>query len=199
MAYRGPKVKLSRRLGVPLTRKAVLVMLQKPYGPGEHGQRRSGRRTEFGRQLLEKQRLKFQYNVSEKQLKKYYDEAKKSKGNTGETLFQLLESRLDAQVLRAGFAPTIYAARQLVIHGHVQVNGKKITYPSYRIMPGTEISIKQKSRGMAVINEAINQTTVPPYLEQTKENYSAKFVKLPERSDIPVECEIARVVEFCSR
>ena len=199
MPYRGPKVKLSRRLGVPLTKKAIIVMLQKPYGPGDHGQRRSGRLSDFGRQLLEKQRLKFQYNVSEKQLRRYYKAASASKGNTGDTLIRLMESRLDALVLRAGFAPTIFAARQLVSHGHIKVNGKKVSYPSYHVKTGTPIQIKEESKNIPIIKDALEQCTPAAYMEVDKANFSAKMIKDPERSEIPVECEVAKVVEFCSR
>ena len=126
MKYTGPKVKLSRALGIPLTPKAMKYMARKPYPPGPHGMRkRHKKQSEFGNQLMEKQRLRAQYNLSEKQLRNYYRAASQEKGNTGENLIQKLESRLDAIILRAGFSPTIYGARQLVNHGHVLVNAKR--------------------------------------------------------------------------
>ena len=199
MSYRGPKVKLSRRLGVPLTNKSALVMVRKPYGPGQHGQRRFGRKSEYGRQLLEKQRLKFQYNVSEKQLVNYYKEATSQKGNAGENLLRLLERRLDAVVLRAGFAPTIYAARQLVSHGHVQVNGKKVNFPSFRVRMEDVVTIKEKSRQIPVVVDSLEQAQQPPYVATEKEKYEAKISRLPNAEEIPIICEVAQVVEYYSR
>jgi len=195
----GAKVRLSRKLGVPLTPKASIVMLHKPYGPGQHGQRRSGRKSDYGRQLLEKQRLKFQYNITERQLRNYYREANQLKGNTGDNLLQILESRLDVAVLRAGFATTIYASKQLVSHGHVQVNDKKVNFPGFRVTDGMQISIKEKSRSVPTIGEAL-QTIVPPaYIEVKKDSFSATVQRKPEREEVPIICEIAQVVEFYSR
>ena len=193
------KVRLSRKLGVPLTPKASIVMLHKPYGPGQHGQRRSGRKSDYGRQLLEKQKLKFQYNLTERQLRNYYREANQLKGNTADNLIHILESRLDVSVLRAGFATTIYAARQLVSHGHIQINAKKVNFPGYRVTQEEEISVKEKSRAIPTIGEALQTIVVPPYVETNKEAFSAKKLRLPEREEVPIICEIAQVVEFYSR
>lgn len=199
MSYRGPKVKLSRRLGVPLTNKAALVMVRKPYGPGQHGQRRFGRKSEYGRQLLEKQRLRFQYNVNERQMVNYYKEATAQKGNAGENLLRLLETRLDALVLRSGFAPSIYAARQLVGHGHVLINDKPVTFPGYKVKTDDLISIKEKSRNIPIIHEALENTSPPPYVEVDKGNFSSKYARVPSGGEIPVICEISQVVEYYSR
>ena len=199
MAYHGPRVKLSRRLGIPLTTKAAKVMVTKPYGPGQHGQRRSARLTDFGTQLLEKQKLKAQYNVNEKQLRRYYQEAKRLKGNTGENLVRLLEQRLDAVVLRSGIAPTIFAARQLVSHGHILVNGQKVNVPSQQVEVGHVVSLREKSRNMQVIIDSLSIAATQPYLEVDRSLFTAKLVKEPSRDEVPVLCEIARVIEFCAR
>lgn len=193
------KVRLSRKLGVPLTPKASIVMLHKPYGPGQHGQRRSGRKSDFGRQLLEKQRLKFQYNISEKQLRKYYKKANAAKGNTADNLVQLLEARLDVAVLRACFATTIYAARQLVSHGHIKVNGKGVNFPSYVIKPGDKISVKEKSQKIPTVGEAVQTLVAPAYVELNKDSFTASIQRIPEREEVPIVCEVAQVVEFYSR
>lgn len=193
------KVRLSRKLGVPLTPKASIVMLHKNYGPGQHGQRRSGRPSDYGRQLLEKQRLKFQYNLTEKQLRNYFLKSSQLKGNTADNLIQLLEERLDIAVLRAGFATTIYSARQLVSHGHIEVDGKKVTFPSCRITEGMKVSVKEKSRKIPTIGEAMQTIVTPPYVEVAKESFTATIQRKPEREEVPVVCEISQVVEFYSR
>ena len=144
--FTGPKVKKSRALGVALTPKAQKYMKNRPYPPGQHGQRRRRRPSDYGVQLLEKQRLRFQYNVSESQLRKAYKQATRMPGSTGDNLVQLLETRMDCLVLRAGLAPTIYAARQYVTHGHFRLNGKKATIPSQRLKVGDVITVREKSQ-----------------------------------------------------
>lgn len=202
MKFRGPKVKLSRKLGVALTPKAVAYMERRPYGPGQHGpgKRSIVPKSEYGRQLLEKQRLRFQYNVSERQLRIYFQKALQAKGQTGELLIQRLEMRLDAMVLRAGFARTIFAARQYVDHGHIEVNGKRVNIPSYRVKPGDVISVKESSKKLAPIVAAMSY--VPegvPYVERDWPNMRATVLRVPERSEIPVICEIDKIVEFYSK
>lgn len=202
MKFIGPKVKLSRKLGIAITPKAVKYMEKRPYPPGQHGPAKGGRppKSEYGKQLLEKQRLRFQYNVSERQMRNYFRKALRSKHATGEMLVQLLESRLDATVLRAGFARTIYAARQFVAHGHIEVNGERVDIPSYRVKPGDVISVRQKSRRLAPILEAM--ASVPPaiaYVERDWANMQATFLRIPPREEIPVICEVEKVVEFYSK
>lgn len=202
MKFIGPKVKLSRKLGVAITPKAVKYMEKRPYPPGQHGPAKGGRppKSEYGKQLLEKQRLRFQYNVSERQMRNYFRKALRSKNATGEMLVQLLESRLDAIVLRAGFARTIYASRQYVAHGHIEVNGERVDIPSYRVKPGDVVSVRQKSRQLAPILEAM--ASVPPaisYVERDWINMQATFVRIPPREEIPVICEVDKVVEFYSK
>lgn len=202
MKFIGPKVKLSRKLGIAITPKAVKYMEKRPYPPGQHGPAKGSRppKSEYGKQLLEKQRLRFQYNVSERQMRNYFRKALRSKNATGEMLVQLLESRLDAIVLRAGFARTIYAARQFVAHGHIEVGGERVDIPSYRVRPGDVVSVKPKSRTLAPILEAMGN--VPPaiaYVERDWINMQATFVRIPPREEIPVICEVEKVVEFYSK
>ena len=200
MNYTGPKVKLSRKLGIRITPKATKVMEHKSSPPGQHGRRkRFPKQSDYGMQLLEKQRLRLQYHISEKQMGNYYDKATRLEGNTAELLVQLLESRLDAVVKRSGFARTIYAARQYVQHGHILVNGKKCDIPSYNVRLTDEISIKEKSRRVECFLEAMRNSAAPPYIEVDKSNFSAKLANIPAKEDIPIQCEVSLVVEYYSR
>ncbi len=198
MSYRGPRAKKSRALGVPLTPKSAIIMEKRPAPPGQHGARRRNR-SDFGAQLLEKQRLKFQYNVSERQLKKYFAKAKRLRGSTGERLLQILESRLDSFVYRAGFAPTVYAARQLVSHGHVEVNGGRVNIPSQLVSLEDVITIREKSKTLLTIKEALGRTTRPSYVETDMEKLTARLSRQPETHEVPIVCSIQAVVEFYSR
>ena len=202
MKFTGPKVKLSRKLGIALTPKAVKYMEKRPYPPGQHGQAKGTRppKSEYGKQLLEKQRLRFQYNVSERQMRNYFRKALRNKGRTGEVMIQMLETRLDAIVLRGGFARTIFAARQYVNHGHIEVNGERVDIPSYRVKTGDIISVREKSRQLAPILEAM--ASVPPaisYVERDWINMRVTFAYLPRREEIPVICEVDKIVEFYSK
>ena len=199
MSYRGPRAKLSRKLGVPLTPKATRVMIRKAYPPGQHGQRRRKAASEYGKQLLEKQKLKFQYNVSEKQLRRYYKKAKAAKGNPADRIVQFLETRLDNIVFRSGLAPTIYAARQLVVHGHIRVNGAKIDKPAYVVTHNDIVSIKEKSKELPIIQEAMGNATHPEYLEVNKEACSTRITRIPLREEVPIICDLQLVIELYSR
>ena len=199
MNFTGPKVKKSRALGVALTPKAQKYMKNRPYPPGQHGQRRRRRPSDYGVQLLEKQRLRFQYNVSESQLRKAYTMATRMPGSTGDNLVQLLESRMDVLVLRAGLAPTIYAARQYVTHGHFRLNGKKATIPSQRLKPGDIITVREKSQKSPIFNELKAGGAVAPYMSADPANYSAKLEYLPPREEVPIICAEHLVVEYYSR
>jgi len=200
MNYTGPKVRVSRKLGLELTPKARKVTAKKNYPPGQHGQtKKRGKQSDYGRQLLEKQRMRLQYNISEKQMRNYYKKAARLVGNTGDLLAQLLETRLDAIIYRAGFATTMYAARQFVGHGHVLVNGKKVNIPSYQVKNNEVVSIKEKSRKLDCFQESIRNAGAPPFIELSKADFSAKLLYLPPREEIPVICEIPLVVEFYSR
>lgn len=200
MNYTGPKVKLSRKLGIELTQKSAKYSTRKPYPPGQHGTaKRRAKQSDYGRQLLEKQRLRLQYNISEKQLRNYYLKASKLTGNTGELLIQQLERRLDAIVYRSGLARSIYMARQLVSHGHILVNGNRVNIPSYSVKVNDVISVKEKSRKNQVIQDAIRSAAPPVYLEISKADFSTKLLHIPAREEIPVICEINLVVEYYSR
>lgn len=197
----GPKVKISRQLGVPLTPKAAKVMEKKPYPPGEHGRTQSFRRklSDYKRQLIEKQKLRAQYNIHERQLRNYYAKANRKVGNTGENLIQLLEMRLDAIVQRGGLAPTIYAARQFVTHGHILVNGKRVNVPAYTVSVGDVISVKPKSQQLPVIQQAIADSQSVPYLALDRNAASVTVLDTPQRDQIPVICDLPLVIEYYSR
>ena len=202
MKYTGPKVKRSRSLGIAITPKAAKVMEKKPYPPGEHGRNTSHgnrRESDYKLQLLEKQRLRAQYNVHERQMKNYYRKARKMKGNTPANLITLMESRLDALVLHGGLASTIYAARQFVNHGHIKVNGRKVDIPSYRVKPDDVISVKEKSQKLTVFTEASENAHAPEYLTFSAEDMSITYNRFPERHEIPVICELSKVIEYYSR
>lgn len=200
MNYTGPKVKLSRKLGIELTQKAAKYTSKKPYAPGQHGaMKRRAKQSDYGRQLLEKQRLRLQYNVSEKQMRNYYKKATKLTGNTGEILVRLLETRLDAMIYRAGLARSIYMARQLVGHKHVTVNGNILNIPSYQVKVNDVIGIKPSTRKNEIIQDSIRSSAPPEYIELSKADFSAKLISLPAREVVPVQCEISLVVEYYSR
>jgi len=199
MNFNGAKVKKSRSLGVALTPKAERIMKKRPNPPGAAGNQRRRRKSEYGIQLLEKQRLRFQYNVGETYLQRMFEKASRMPGVTGENLIGLLESRLDALVLRAGLAPTIYAARQYVTHGHFTVNGQKATIPSQRLKPGDVIAVKPRSQSMTIFNEMRNQGASVPYVEADLGSYTARFAFAPSRTDVPVICDEHLVVEYYSR
>jgi len=199
MNYTGPKVKLSRKLGIGMTPKAGKVMKKKNYAPGQHGKKRRAKQSDYGTQLLEKQRLRLQYNISERQMGNYYDKATRLEGNTAELLVQLLESRLDSVVSRAGLAKTSYAARQYVQHGHILVNGKKCDIPSYHVKTTDIISLKEKSRKIECFQESIRNSAAPPYLDVNKSDFSVKMAYVPLKEEIPIQCELSLVVEYYSR
>lgn len=200
MSYRGPKAKLSRRLGVALTPKSEKFLSTRPHPPGMHGRnRRPGKLSDYGRQLQEKQRLRFQYNISENQLRNYYLSSSMQKGNTVENLARQLERRLDVLVLRTGLARSIFMARQLVVHGHITVNGSKLDRPSYVVAIGDVISVRDKSREMEGIKFALQQAKSPAYLKVNDIQMTAELSYLPTTEEIPIICDMPLVVEFYSR
>lgn len=199
MKFNGPKVRLSRKLGVALSDKAQRVMERKNYPPGMHGMKRRRRQSNYGRQLLEKQRLRYQYNISERQMRNYFAKASSMRGVAGDNLVGLLESRLDALVLRAGFAPTIFAARQFVSHGHIHVNGRKVNIPSYQVRESDVFEVREKSRKLRCFNEPRGSASVPSYLSVDDSGYQATYTSRPARDDVPVVCEVPLVIEFYSR
>ena len=198
------KYKLDRRMGENIWGRPNSPVNKRSYGPGQHGQRRKGKMSDFGLQLRAKQKLKGYYgDVTEKQFRKIYGEAERVRGDTGEMLIGLLERRLDAVVYRAKFVPTIFAARQFVNHGHVLVNGKRVNIASYRVSEGDVIQVREKSRQMAAIVEAIALTErdVPDYLEVDNSKLTAKFVRTPGLGDVPypVQMEPNLVVEYYAK
>jgi small subunit ribosomal protein S4 len=200
MKFTGPKVKLSRALGIALTLKAARYMEKRPYPPGQHGQQKQRNKgSDYKRQLFEKQRLRFQYNISERQMRNYFHKAERAKLNTGEALILLLERRLDAMVLRGGLAKTIYAARQYVAHGHILVNGRKVDIPSYQVKVGDVIQVKEKSRSLPCIIEAMQYRFPNKYTELNRETATIKVVRYPEREEVPVICEVTQVIEYYSK
>ncbi|MCO5222784.1 MAG: 30S ribosomal protein S4 [Thermomicrobiales bacterium] len=182
-----------------MTPKAERIMKKRPNPPGQAGGQRRRRKSDYGVQLLEKQRLRFQYNVGEKYLQRMFERASRMPGATGENLVGLLESRMDSIVLRSGFAPTIYAARQYVTHGHFLVNGQKATIPSQRLRPGDVISVKPRSQSLSMFSEFRDQGSSVPYVEAELGANTARFLYVPERQEVPVKCEEHLVVEYYSR
>jgi len=197
-----PKAKLSRALGIPLTRKCVKYFEQRPFPPGVHGRGRR-KQSDYQVRLLEKQRLRHQYNISETQMRKAYDDAHRGTGKTGETMVSLLERRLDATVHRAGLARTIYQARQLVAHGHFTVDGTKVDRPSYRLKPGQVVQVRDSSRSKPPFQIAATGAHVggptAPYLSTVLEDLRTTVIREPQRSEIPVICDEQLVVEFYAR
>ena len=198
------KYKINRRLGENLWGRAKSPVNKREYGPGQHGQRRK-KPTDYGIQLLAKQKLKFYYgNITERQFRKTYEEATRKKGDNSENLIGLLERRLDAVVYRLKFAPTVFAARQLVSHGHVLLNGKKANIASMQIKEGDVIELKAKMRENVQVLEAVSsqERQVPDYLEVVDQKaFKGKFVRVPKLADVPypVKMEPNLVIEFYSR
>jgi small subunit ribosomal protein S4 len=200
MKYTGPKVKKARRLGIALSPKCEKYLERRPHPPGQHGpSRRRGKQSDYGKQLIEKQRLQYQYNLTEKQVRRYYQAASRKQGNKADILLQLIETRLDALVLRAGMARSIYQARQLVSHAHFLVNGKKVNIPSYAVRVGDVISVREKSRNLDIFPAAQQIATTPEYLTVDDKKLTATLNRLPEHNEVPVQCELPLVVEFYSR
>ena len=198
------KHKIDRRLGENIWGRPKSPLNARAYGPGQHGQRRKGKLSDFGLQLRAKQKLKGYYgSISEKGFRRLYDEASRQRGDTGELLIGLLESRLDAIVYRAKFVPTVFAARQFVNHGHVTVNGKKVNIASYTCQQGDVIEVREKSKQLAIVLEAaqLAERDVPDYIEVDHHKMVATFARLPSLSDVPypVHMEPNLIVEFYSR
>ena len=197
------KYKICRRLGVNLWGRAKSPTNKRDYGPGQHGQRRR-KPSDFGTQLQAKQKLRGYYgNITEKQFQRYYEKAVNVKGDTGENLVGLLERRLDAVVYRMKFVPTVFAARQFVNHGHVRVNGTRVTIPSYPVKEGDEVTVKEKSRELPLVLAAVDspEREVPEYMDVNHDRMEGKFVRPPKLADVPypTEMEPNLVVENYSR
>ena len=198
------KYKIDRRLGENLWGRPKSPINKREYGPGQHGQRRRGKITDYGTQLKAKQKLKGYYaSIGARQFKAVYHEAARRPGDTSEHLVGLLECRLDAIVYRAKFVPTVYSSRQFVNHGHVKVNGKRVNIPSYRCKIGDVVEVKEKSRQLPLVLDAVQsgERNVPDYLDVDHNKFTAKFVRVPAFADIPYgsRMEPHLVVEFYSR
>jgi small subunit ribosomal protein S4 len=198
------KYKLDRRMGENIWGRNKSPVSKRAYGPGQHGQRKSRKLSDYGTQLHAKQKLKGYYaNITERQFRRYYEEASRRTGDTGEHMIGLLERRLDAIVFRAKFVPTPFAARQLVSHGHVAVNGKRVTIPSYLVKEGDRLELRTKAKDMALVLDAVKNTErdVPDYIEVDHGKMTAKFLRTPKLGDVPyaVQMQPSLVVEFYSR
>jgi small subunit ribosomal protein S4 len=198
------KYKIDRRMGENIWGRPKSPVNRREYGPGQHGQRRKGKLSDFGTQLRAKQKLKGYYgSISEKQFRRVYQEAIRMKGDSSANLIGLLERRLDAVVFRSKFVPTVFAARQFVNHGHVKVNGRRVTIPSYKVKPNDIVELKDASKQLALVLEAVasGERDVPDYIEVDHSKMTAKFVRVPTLHDVPyaVQMEPNLVVEFYSR
>jgi len=198
------KYKIDRRMGENIWGRAKSPLNKRDYGPGQHGQRRKNKLSDFGTQLRAKQKLKGYYgDLTEKQFRRIYSDAERVKGDTGENLIGLLERRLDAVIYRAKFVPTIFAARQFVNHGHVTVNGARVNIASYRVKEGDVIAVRDRSKQLAIVLEAVQsaERDVPDYLEVDHGKMTATFVRTPALGDVPypVVMEPNLVVEFYAK
>lgn len=196
------KVKISRALGIALTPKAARIMERRSFTPGQHGLARKKSPTTYKIQLLEKQRLKAMYNLSESQLRRYYERATQSHESTGTALLVFLETRADAAIFRMGFARTMYAARQYIAHGHFSINGRRIHTPAHALKVGDAITVNEKSKGHVQIIEAMTQSgsvVVPEYYEINKVKMEGRLIARPLRDQIPVKLIEQHIVEFYSK
>lgn len=204
-SYHGPKARVQRRFGEVLIPRAKYqkILEKRPYPPGDHGkekQYRSGRRSDYGLQLNEKQKLSFIFNIRETQMRRYFMKARRQPGNTGTNLLRLLERRLDNLVYRAGFAPTIWAARQFVKHGHILVDGQRVDLPSFSVAPGQTISIKESMRKNVHLLDAMEGVAYNlAYLQVDRDAFAAQFTALPDRHDIPVPVDETLIIEYYTR
>ena len=198
------KYKIDRRMGQNIWGRPKSPVNKREYGPGQHGQRRKGKMSDFGTQLKAKQKLKGYYgNISEKQFRKYYAEAIRMKGDSGDNMIGLLERRLDAVVYRAKFVPTVFAARQFVNHGHVKVNGKRVNIASYLVKVGDVVEVMEASRQLVIVLEAVGlaERDVPDFYNVDHSKMTASLTRLPLPSEVPypVQMEPNLVIEFYSR
>jgi small subunit ribosomal protein S4 len=198
------KYKIDRRMGQNIWGRPKSPINKREYGPGQHGQRRKGTLSDYGVQLRAKQKLKGYYaNMSERHFHGIYDEARRSKGDTGAHMIGLLERRLDTVIYRAKFVPTVFAARQFVSHGHILVNGKRVTIASMRVKVGDVVEVKEKSKQLALVLEAnaLGERDVPDYIDVDHGKQTAKLTRIPLLADVPypVQMEPHLVVEYYSR
>jgi len=194
-----PVGKIARRLQIAPTAKTARILERRPESPGQHGIRRSTKKSVYGEQLIEKQKLRFQYMISEKVLRRAYMVAQKKKGNTGENLVRFLDRRLDATVFRSGIVNSTLAARQLISHGHIQINGKKVDKPSFQTSVTDMIFLSPKSQNFPFIKEGLRDATPVSYINLDREKAIITRAEDPTRETIPVDCKEQMVVEWYSR
>ena len=197
--YTGPSYKKARRVGFSISETGK-ELARRPYGPGQHGNERKGKLSDYGTQLKEKQKVRFMYGVNERQFRKTFNEAAKIKGIHGTNFLRLLESRLDNLVYRTGFASTRRGARQLVNHGHITVNGKKVDIPSYRVKPGDVISLKGDDKNLKVVAESLAKVNKRvEFITYDEGKMEATYVRLPERNELNADINEALIVEFYNK
>ena len=197
--YTGPSYKQARRVGFSISETGK-ELARRPYGPGQHGNARKGKLSDYGTQLKEKQKVRFMYGLNEKQFRKTFNEASKMQGIQGTNFLRLLESRLDNLVYRIGFASTRRGARQLVNHGHVTVNGKKVDIPSYRVKPGDVISIKEDDKNLKVVAESLAKVSKRvEFISYDEGKMEGTYVRLPERNELNADINEALIVEFYNK
>lgn len=197
--YTGPSYRQSRRIGFSASETGK-ELARRPYGPGQHGSDRKGKLSDYGTQLKEKQKVRFMYGLNERQFKKTFKEAEKMQGIQGDNFLKLLEARLDNVAYRIGFASTRRGARQLVNHGHVTVNGKKVNIPSYRVKPGDVISLKENDKNLKVVAEALSKVTKRvEFITYDEGKMQGTFVRYPERNELNADINEALIVEFYNK
>ena len=197
--YTGPSYKQARRVNFSISETGK-ELARRPYGPGQHGKDHKGKSSDYGTQLKEKQKVRFMYGVNERQFKKTFEEASKIKGIHGENFLRLLESRLDNLVYRIGFASTRRGARQLVNHGHVTVNGKKVDIPSYRAVPGDVISLKADDKNLKVVAESLAKVSKRvEFINYDENKMEGTYVRLPERNELNADINESLIVEFYNK
>ncbi len=197
--YTGPSYKKARHVGFS-TSETGKELARRPYGPGQHGNDRKGKLSDYGTQLKEKQKVRFMYGVNERQFRKTFEEAAKMKGIQGTNFLRLLESRLDNVVYRIGFATTRRGARQLVNHGHVTVNGKKVNIPSYRVKPGDVVAMKENDKNLKIVAESLAKVTKRvEFINYDEGKMEATYVRMPERNELNADINEALIVEFYNK
>ena len=197
--YTGPSFKQARRVGFSISETGK-ELVRRPYGPGQHGQDRKGKSSDYGTQLKEKQKVRFIYGINERQFKKIFNEAAKMTGIHGTNFLRLLESRLDNLVYRIGFATTRRGARQLVNHGHVTVNGRKVDIPSYRVKPGDTISLKENDKNLKVVIDSLAKVSKRvEFITYDEGKMEATYVRLPERNELNADINESLIVEFYNK
>ena len=198
--YTGPKTKIARKFGEAIFGEDK-ILAKRNFPPGQHGLNRRRKVSEYGTQLREKQKAKYMYGVLERQFRNLFDKAARTKGITGEVLLQLLESRLDNVVYRLGIAPTRPAARQIVLHKHITVNGKVVNIPSYQVQPGDIVAVREKSKSLEVIEDALSgfNHSKYPWIEWDERVKGGKFLHMPQRADIPENIKEQLIVELYSK